>query len=51
MIIRDNSARSGDPHEQAKAKNKGEELQINLGRELTEEEAKIFAQLKEGLHL
>ena len=45
MIIRDNSVKSGDPHEQEKAKNKGEELHIDLGRSLTEEEEKIFAQL------
>ena len=51
MIIRDNSVKRGDPHEQEKAKNKGEELHIDLGRSLTEEEEKIFAQLKEGLHL
>lgn len=51
MIIRDNSVKSGDPHEQGKGKKNGEELHIDLGRTLTEEEEKIFAQLKEGLHL
>lgn len=50
MIIRDDSAKSGDPHEQEKARSNGEELKIDLGRNLTEEE-KIFAKLKEGLHL
>jgi hypothetical protein len=51
MIIRDNSAKAGDPHEQAKAKNNGEELKFDLNRPLTDEEEKIFAKLKEGLHL
>ena len=51
MIIRDNSAKSGDPHTQDQAKNTGEELQVDLGRPLTEEEEKFFAKLKEGLHL
>lgn len=51
MIIRDNSAKAGDPHQLAKAKNNGEELKIDLGRELSEEEEKIFAKLKEGLDL
>lgn len=51
MIIRDNSAKAGDPHKQAKAKNNGEELKIDLGRDLSDEEAKIFAKLKEGLDL
>lgn len=51
MIIRDDSAKSGDPHEQEKARSNGEELKIDLGRELTEEEEKIFAKLKEGLQL
>jgi hypothetical protein len=51
MIIRDDSAKSGDPHEQDKAKSNGEKLQVDLGRPLTEEEEKIFSKLKEGLHL
>lgn len=51
MIIRDDSAKSGDAFKEDKAKNKGEELHIDLGRTLTEEEEKIFAKLKEGLHL
>ena len=51
MIIRDDSVKSGDSHEQDKAKNKGEVLQVDLGRPLTEEEQKIFAKLQEGLHL
>ena len=38
-------------HNPDKAKNKGEEIQVDLGRPLTEEEEKIFAKLKEGLHL
>lgn len=50
MIIRDDSAKNGDLHNPDKAKNKGEEIQVDLGRPLTEEE-KIFAKLKEGLHL
>lgn len=50
VIIRDDSAKSGDLHNQDKAKNKGEELKVDLGRPLTEEE-KIFAKLKEGLQL
>lgn len=51
MIIRDDSAKSGDSHTQNKAKSNGEELHIDLGRTMTEEEEKIFAKLKEGLHL
>ncbi len=51
MIIRDNSAKSGDPHNREKATKNGEELHVDLGRPLTEEEEKIFAMLKEGLHL
>ena len=51
MIIRDNTAKSGDPHEEEKARSNGEELQIDLGRTLTEEEEKIFAKVKEGLHM
>ena len=51
MIIRDNTAKSGDPHEEETARSNGEELQIDLGRTLTEEEEKIFAKLKEGLHM
>lgn len=51
MIIRDDSAKAGDPHEQEKAKKNGEELHVDLGRPLTEEEEKIFAKLQEGLHL
>ena len=35
MIIRDNTAKSGDPHEEEKARSNGEELQIDLGRTLT----------------
>lgn len=51
MIIRDDSAKNGDLHNPDEAKNKGEEIQVDLGRPLTEEEEKIFAKLKEGLHL
>jgi hypothetical protein len=51
MIIRDDSAKAGDPHKLAKAKSNGEELKVDLNRPLTEEEEKIFAKLKEGLHL
>lgn len=51
MIIRDNTAKAGDPHEQQKASSKGEELKFDLNRPLTEEEEKIFAKLKEGLHM
>lgn len=51
MIIRDDSVKSGDPHEQDKAKNKGEVLSIDLGQPMSEEEQKIFAKLQEGLHL
>ena len=51
VIIRDDCAKSGDLHNQDKAKNKGEELKVDLGRPLTEEEEKIFAKLKEGLQL
>lgn len=51
MIIRDDSVKSGDPHEQNKAKNKGEVLAVDLGRPMTEEEKQIFAKLQEGLHL
>ena len=32
-------------------KKNGEELHVDLGRPLTEEEEKIFAKLQEGLHL
>ena len=45
MIIRDNTAKSGDPHEQEKARNNGEELKIDLGRDLTEDEQKIIANI------
>ncbi len=51
MIIRDNTAKSGDPHEQEKARNTGEELKIDQGRDLTEDEQKIFEKLREGLHM
>lgn len=51
MIIRDNTAKSGDPYEQEKARNNGEELKIDLGRDLTEDEQKIFEKLREGLHM
>ncbi|MCI1821790.1 MAG: hypothetical protein LKI76_08580 [Megasphaera sp.] len=51
MIIRDDSAKAGDPHKQAKATNNGEQLQFDLGRPLTEEEKKIFEKLKEGLQM
>ena len=50
MIIRDDSAKSGDKHEQDKARSNGEELHIDLGRDLTEDEQKIFEKLREGLH-
>lgn len=46
VIIRDDSAKSGDLHNQDKAKNKGEELKVDLGRPLTEEEEKILCQIK-----
>lgn len=51
MIIRDDSAKSGDKHEQDKACSNGEELHIDLGRDLTEDEQKIFEKLREGLHM
>ena len=51
MIIRDDSAKSGDKHEQDKALSNGEELHIDLGRDLTEDEQKIFEKLREGLHM
>jgi hypothetical protein len=51
VIIRDDSAKSGDKHEQHKARSNGEELHIDLGRELTEDEQKIFEKLREGLHM
>lgn len=51
MIIRDDSAKSGDKHEQDKARRNGEELHIDLGRDLTEDEQKIFEKLREGLHM
>ena len=51
MIIRDDSAKSGDKHEQDKASSNGEELHIDLGRDLTEDEQKIFEKLREGLHM
>lgn len=51
MIIRDDSAKSGDKHEQDKAHSNGEELHIDLGRDLTEDEQKIFEKLREGLHM
>ena len=51
MIIRDTTAKSGDPHEQEKARSNGEELKIDLGRDLTEDEQKIFEKLREGLHM
>ena len=51
MIIRDDSAKSGDKHEQDKARSNGEELKIDLGRDLTEDEQKIFEKLREGLNL
>lgn len=51
MIIRDDSAKGGDKHEQDKARSNGEELHIDLGRDLTEDEQKIFEKLREGLHM
>ena len=51
MIIRDDRAKSGDKHEQDKARSNGEELHIDLGRDLTEDEQKIFEKLREGLHM
>ena len=51
MIIRDDSAKSGDKHEQDKARSNGEELHIDLGRDLTEDGQKIFEKLREGLHM
>ena len=51
MIIRDDSAKCGDKHEQDKARSNGEELHIDLGRDLTEDEQKIFEKLREGLHM
>ncbi len=51
MIIRDDSAKSCDKHEQDKARSNGEELHIDLGRDLTEDEQKIFEKLREGLHM
>ena len=51
MIIRDDIAKSGDKHEQDKARSNGEELHIDLGRDLTEDEQKIFEKLREGLHM
>lgn len=51
MIIRDDSAKSGDKHERDKARSNGEELHIDLGRDLTEDEQKIFEKLREGLHM
>ena len=51
MIIRDDSAKSGDKHEQDKARSNGEELKIDLGRDLTEDEQKIFEKLRAGLNL
>ena len=51
MIIRDDSAKIGDKHEQDKARSNGEELHIDLGRDLTEDEQKIFEKLREGLHM
>ena len=51
MIIRDDSAKRGDKHEQDKARSNLEELHIDLGRDLTEDEQKIFEKLREGLHM
>lgn len=51
MIIRDNTAKSGDAHKESEVRNTGEELNLDLGRPMTEEEEKIFAKLKEGLGL
>ena len=51
MIIRDDSAKSGDKHEQDKARSNGEELKIDLGRDLTEDEQKICEILREGVNL
>lgn len=51
MIIRDNSTQNGDTHKHMKGKNKGETVQIDLGRPMTEEEKKIMEQLQEGIHL
>lgn len=51
MIIRDNSVKPGDLHKPEQSKNRGEELILDFGRPLTEEEKKIFAKLQEGLDL
>lgn len=51
MIIRDNSVKSGDLHKPEQSKKRGEELILDFGRPLTEEEKKIFAKLQEGLDL
>ena len=41
MIIRDDSAKSGDKHEQDKARSNGDELHNDLGRALTEDEQNV----------
>lgn len=51
MIIRDNSVKPGDLHKLEQSKKRGEELILDFGRPLTEEEKKIFAKLQEGLDL
>ena len=42
MIIRDNTAKSGDPHERKKARSNGEELKMTWAGDMTEDEQKIF---------
>lgn len=51
LIIRDNSVNPGDLHKPEQSKKRGEELILDFGRPLTEEEKKIFAKLQEGLDL
>ena len=46
MIIRDNSVKPGDLHKPEQSKKRGEELILDFGRPLTEEEKKIFAKCK-----
>lgn len=51
LITRDNSVKPGDLHKPEQSKKRGEELILDFGRPLTEEEKKIFAKLQEGLDL
>ena len=51
MIIRDNSVKPGDLHKPEQSKKRGEELILDFGRPLTEEEKKNFCKIARRIGL